>query len=1432
MFKLHKVLSLSLVMFFGASSLLNIPSFNNEVYAATANIVKIDPSLQYQTMDGWGTSLAWWGKLVGDWETNSKNEIMDLAFDKDKGLGLNIVRYNIGGSTSPLDTNLRPGGDIESYLLQDGTYDWTKDEGQRWTLNEAKKIIENGGDKFISEAFSNSPPYFMTKSGQATGFDSSGSSNLDPAKYGQFADYLTEVVKHFNSDWGITFYTLAATNEPSSGYWKKGGNQEGCVFKTASEKNGMYQMMNQKIKDAQVTTKITGFDETDLSQSINSINNVQSATLDTINQLNTHVYSGSNSERIKLRDKAASLEKLLYMDEVCIGGPSVHDHNNMNNGLQLAQIIFNDLRYMKVPAWEIWQVADDEPMNANINSNWGIIHAYWEADQQSPNYEKYFLTKQYYAMAHFSKYIRPGYKIIDADSDDVVAAIDPTSKNLVLVTKNAGTNDKDLSFDISKFDTTQATVKAYRTTETESLADVSSGVSVVNGTLTDALPKNSMVTYVISNAKYSGEIGTVINDNVTGTDVNQFEYSDNTWGHYDAQSGAYSNDTHYNDGVNKHVNFKFNGNGVKIYGVREASAGVAGISIDNGAETNVDLYAKSRTDNTLIYESDVLQDGEHTVKIRITGNKNASSSGTWLSIDRSVALKNYTGAIEVQKPVLTDLISGGKSLRVNYKAVEGANSYNIKYGTTSGQYTNVINNITDTSCVITGVENGIKYYVAVSAVINGIESVNSNELSEIPVSPANPNLLYYVNCGDASPNVLENGEELGINNSNQDQVYGLDPITRSNWGYIADEGKQWSQDKEVEVGSNYGCLRQYDGNLSTGGLSYKFDVPNGKYRVTMGFNDPWSHDGRLEDILINGNYVAQKLSPTIIGKVPNNFIADVNNGILTVRAQRSPSATDKPIISWIQVTKIPVVSYNANGGEGTVPTDTNIYNAKDLVTVKANTLTKTGYNFVGWNTEANGTGTPYTENSTFSMGDSDVTLYAKWKGNTIVTAVDAISDMNVANGTTIDSIGLPTTVNIIIDGLSTTSAAVTWESGNHSYNGSIAGDYNFTGALGLANGIKNPNNLKATVKVRVREENEVPATAPASVELTRDDDTLTALLKNADGSNFTIDASVKYDWYRDSELVEGENSKNYNLSGIDKGTRIKVEVSQYGLISNIIDISNNSSPADGVIKPIKVRIEGIEKVGKTLEAQLLAINEVEFTTSSAVTYEWYRLSSGDSEDGTLVGNDKTYKLVGDDKGTYIKLVATYDGKAFEDITSKIGKKSSGSSSSSSESSSSNSSASNTGNSENSNSSNNESATINDGWKNNSDNTLKYIKNGQPTTGWNQIDGSWYLMDSTGTVQNGWKQADGIWYLLKNNGAMATGWQQTNDNWYFLKDSGAMATGWIQSEGVWYFLKDNGAMATGWQKSNDQWYYLYSNGSMASNTVIDNYRLAENGAWIN
>ena len=78
--------------------------------------------------------------------------------------------------------------------------------------------------------------------------------------------------------------------------------------------------------------------------------------------------------------------------------------------------------------------------------------------------------------------------------------------------------------------------------------------------------------------------------------------------------------------------------------------------------------------------------------------------------------------------------------------------------------------------------------------------------------------------------------------------------------------------------------------------------------------------------------------------------------------------------------KLYTVTYDANGGSGSVPTDSTGYRADGIVTVKGNTggLALSGYSFAGWNSKANGTGTAYTAGETFKIGSANATLYAVW----------------------------------------------------------------------------------------------------------------------------------------------------------------------------------------------------------------------------------------------------------------------------------------------------------------------------------------------------------------------------------------------------------------------------------------------------------------------
>lgn len=74
------------------------------------------------------------------------------------------------------------------------------------------------------------------------------------------------------------------------------------------------------------------------------------------------------------------------------------------------------------------------------------------------------------------------------------------------------------------------------------------------------------------------------------------------------------------------------------------------------------------------------------------------------------------------------------------------------------------------------------------------------------------------------------------------------------------------------------------------------------------------------------------------------------------------------------------------------------------------------------------------------------------------------------------------------------------------------------------------------------------------------------------------------------------------------------------------------------------------------------------------------------------------------------------------------------------------------------------------------------------------------------------------------------WRNDEQGWKYIKN-GEPATGWNQIGGSWYLMNSDGTMETGWQQLNGEWYYLYNDGTMASNTVIDGYELGENGAWL-
>lgn len=91
------------------------------------------------------------------------------------------------------------------------------------------------------------------------------------------------------------------------------------------------------------------------------------------------------------------------------------------------------------------------------------------------------------------------------------------------------------------------------------------------------------------------------------------------------------------------------------------------------------------------------------------------------------------------------------------------------------------------------------------------------------------------------------------------------------------------------------------------------------------------------------------------------------------------------------------VYYNANGGSGAPGTQTKMYGS--VLTLSTTRPTRAGYNFVGWNTNPNGSGTNYSPGQQYSV-DSNLTLYAIWSYNSYLITYDANGGTGAPNAQT------------------------------------------------------------------------------------------------------------------------------------------------------------------------------------------------------------------------------------------------------------------------------------------------------------------------------------------------------------------------------------------------------------------------------------------------
>ena len=148
---------------------------------------------------------------------------------------------------------------------------------------------------------------------------------------------------------------------------------------------------------------------------------------------------------------------------------------------------------------------------------------------------------------------------------------------------------------------------------------------------------------------------------------------------------------------------------------------------------------------------------------------------------------------------------------------------------------------------------------------------------------------------------------------------------------------------------------------------------------------------------------------------PETYTVKGFNGYILSGCRFSPPLLGKTFVGWgwggdihypeeiVDLSSVDTVTaqwgyklvYYSNGGTGTPPSSVAGMPGTNLTVSDQGRLTKLGYTFVGWNTQADGQGTSYSAGGTVQLpaGGGDVFLYAVWKSTVSYDANGGTGDV-------------------------------------------------------------------------------------------------------------------------------------------------------------------------------------------------------------------------------------------------------------------------------------------------------------------------------------------------------------------------------------------------------------------------------------------------------
>lgn len=382
--------------------------FGNCVSTRAADIPRatLDWNTLYQTIDGFGVSQSCDVYADQIYEFGKRDEVMDLLFSQENGIGASILRSEVGN-----------GLNMPTIQPDPETWDFTPYEPEQWVMREAKS---RGVEKMMSTVWS--PPAWMKTTGKIT-----SGGRLKKECYQDYAQYLANYVKGYKEHHGVTIDAVSIANEPEyAAMWQS------CLWSGQDFADFLANNLKPTFEAEGLDTDIIVGEEGTWTDKRLSEVYANPQAMEALDIVGGHFYHGSPAPF----EQAQQNGKRVWETEV---SDTLHSDTGFKDGVNWAKYVHDFMTKSNANAFLYWLGASYKTNNESL------IRLKEDGS--------YIAAKRLFSFGNFSKFVRPGYVRIGIDENPygnlyLSAYKNPETGEFAIVAVNDGQNNETIKLNL------------------------------------------------------------------------------------------------------------------------------------------------------------------------------------------------------------------------------------------------------------------------------------------------------------------------------------------------------------------------------------------------------------------------------------------------------------------------------------------------------------------------------------------------------------------------------------------------------------------------------------------------------------------------------------------------------------------------------------------------------------------------------------------------------------------------------------------------------------------------------------------------------------------------------------------------------------------------------------------------------------------------